>query len=87
MDLSKRQLLTAQQALGYAVMYAKTESETAEFALLKFDIDCMLIRQEAADKPMLADVNPLKDFLLGLRFAEHPEIRKEAQRLLGIYFS
>ena len=38
-------------------------------------------------KPMLADVNPLKDFLLGLRFAEHPEIRKEAQRLLGIYFS
>ena len=35
---------------------------------------------------VLADVNPLKDFLLGLRFAEHPEIRKEAQRLLGIYF-
>lgn len=50
MDLSKRQLLTAQQALGYAVMYAKTESETAEFALLKLDIDGMLIRQEAAEK-------------------------------------
>lgn len=50
MDLSKRQLLTAQQALGYAVMYAKTESETAEFALLKLDIDGALIRKEAAEK-------------------------------------
>lgn len=50
MDLSKRQLLTAQQALGYAVMYAKTEHETAEFALLKLDIDGMLIRQEAAEQ-------------------------------------
>ena len=39
-----------------------------------------------SSNPVLADVNPLKDFLLGLRFAEHPEIRKEAQRLLGIYF-
>ena len=39
-----------------------------------------------SSNPMLADVNPLKGFLLGLRFAEHPEIRKEAQRLLGIYF-
>ena len=39
-----------------------------------------------SSNPMLADVNLLKDFLLGLRFAEHPEIRKEAQRLLGIYF-
>jgi hypothetical protein len=50
MDLSKRQLLTAQQALGYAVMYAKTEHETAEFALLKLDIDGMLIRQDAAEQ-------------------------------------
>lgn len=50
MDLSKRQLLTAQQALGYAVMYAKTERETAEFALLKLDIDGMLIRQDAAEQ-------------------------------------
>jgi hypothetical protein len=50
MDLSKRQLLTAQQALGYAVMYAKTEHETAKFALLKLDIDGMLIRQDAAEQ-------------------------------------
>lgn len=50
MDLSKRQLLTAQQALGYAVMYAKTESETAEFALLKLDIDGALIRRDLEDK-------------------------------------
>lgn len=50
MELSKRKLLTAQQALGYAVMYAKTESETAEFALLKLDIDGALIRIDAAEK-------------------------------------
>ena len=50
MDLSKRQLLTAQQALGYAVMYAKTESETAEFALLKLDIDGAIIRQKEVEK-------------------------------------
>lgn len=48
MELTKRQLLTAQQALGYAVMYAKTESETAEFALLKLDIDGAIIRQQEA---------------------------------------
>ena len=50
MNLSKRQLLTAQQALGYAVMFAQTESETAEFALLKLDINGLLIRQEAEEK-------------------------------------
>ena len=31
-------------------MYAKTEHETAEFALLKLDIDGMLIRQDAAEQ-------------------------------------
>lgn len=50
MNLSKRQLLTAQQALGYAVMYAKTERETAEFALLKLDIDGALICKEVAEQ-------------------------------------
>lgn len=46
MEISKRQLLTMQQAIGYAIMYAKTEQETAQFALLKLDIDGMLILQE-----------------------------------------
>lgn len=50
MKLTKRQLLTAQQAVGYAVVYAKTESETAEFALLKVDIDSALIRLEESEK-------------------------------------
>lgn len=49
-------------------------------------IDSRNAVNKISSNPMLADVNPLKDFLLGLRFAEHPEIRKEAQRLLGIYF-
>lgn len=46
MELTWSQLLTAQQALGYAVMYAKTEHETAEFALLKLDIDGAIIRKK-----------------------------------------
>jgi len=50
MKLTKRQLLTAQQALGYAVMYAKTEHETAEFALLKLDVDGALIRENANEE-------------------------------------
>lgn len=50
MKLTKRQLLTAQQAFGYAIMYAKTESETANFALLKLDIDSALITIEADEQ-------------------------------------
>ena len=46
MELNWSRLLIAQQALGYAVMYAKTEHETAEFALLKLDIDEAIIRQK-----------------------------------------
>ena len=50
MELSKRQLLSLQQALGYAVVYAKTEQETAEFALLKLDIDVAIIRMKASEE-------------------------------------
>lgn len=50
MKLTKRQLATAQQALGYAVMYAKTEEETAEFVLLKLDIDGAIIRQKETER-------------------------------------
>ena len=50
MTLTENQLRVAQQALGYAVMYAKTEQETAEFALLKLDIDGAIIREEEIKK-------------------------------------
>lgn len=33
----------------------------------------------------LFDIREIKQFLLALRFAEDEKIRKEAQRLLGIY--
>jgi len=49
-ELTKQQLLTLQQALGYAVMYAKTESETAEFSMMKLDIDGALIRNAEIEK-------------------------------------
>jgi hypothetical protein len=39
-----------------------------------------------SSNPMLADVKPLKDFLLALRFAEDERIRNEAQKLLRLYF-
>lgn len=45
MKLTLRQLQVLQQALGYAVMYAKTEHETAEFTLIKLDIEESIIRE------------------------------------------
>jgi len=53
MKLNKKQLLIAQQAMGYAIMYAKTEIETAEFALLKLDIDGSLIRMASESQRKL----------------------------------
>ena len=50
MKLTFSQLLVAQQGLGYAVMYAKTEQETAEFALLKLDIDEAIIREKVYEE-------------------------------------
>jgi hypothetical protein len=39
MKLSKHETIQLSQALIYAVMYAKTEEETAEFAVLKIKIE------------------------------------------------
>jgi hypothetical protein len=50
MELTKSQLITLQQALGYAVIYAKTEHETAEFALLKLDVDSAIISLKTLEK-------------------------------------
>ncbi len=57
MEIKGLRLKALQQALGYSVMHAKTESETAEFALLKLDIESAInkenihvLRQEEHDK-------------------------------------
>lgn len=50
MNLSKEKILKIQQAIGYAIIHAKTESETSEFALLKLDIDKILIIIETQEK-------------------------------------
>jgi hypothetical protein len=42
--------------------------------------------KKISSNPLLVDVEPLKDFLLALRFAEDERIRNEAEYLLGIYF-
>ncbi len=39
MELSNHELNQLGQALSYAVMYAKTEAETAEFAMLKVTVE------------------------------------------------
>ena len=45
MNIKGEKLKALGQALGYAVMYAKTESETAEFALLKLEVDNEIIKE------------------------------------------
>ena len=42
LDLFQHELKMLDQALGYAVMYAKTEEETAEFAMLKVKVSTAL---------------------------------------------
>ena len=42
--------------------------------------------KKISSNPLLADVKPLKDFLLALRFVEDERIRNEAQKMLGLYF-
>lgn len=42
--------------------------------------------KKITSNPLLADVKPLKEFLLALRFAEDERIRNEAQKMLGLYF-
>lgn len=49
-DLSKHELQQLGQALSYAVMYAKTESETAEFAMLKVKVEGEITKAEFLDK-------------------------------------
>ncbi len=39
LDFTKEEVGILSQSLGYSMMYAKTEKETAEFALLKMKID------------------------------------------------
>lgn len=50
MKLSKHEMKALGQALSYAVMYGKTEEETAEFAMLKVKIDGEITKQFEFDK-------------------------------------
>jgi hypothetical protein len=50
MELSNHEVKELGQALSYAVLYAKTEAETAEFALLKVKIEGEIIRREESAK-------------------------------------
>lgn len=48
MELSNYEIKQLSQAISYAIMYAKTESETAEFATLKVKVEGEIIRREEA---------------------------------------
>lgn len=51
LELFQHELKMLEQALGYAVMYAKTEEETAEFAMLKLKVDKeILVQNQLAEK-------------------------------------
>lgn len=56
LELFNHELNMLDQALGYAVMYAKTEEETAEFAMLKLKVsNAIEIEKELAIKKALHD--------------------------------
>lgn len=46
MNLSNHEIKELGQALSYAVMYAKTEEETAEFSMLKVKVEGEIVRRE-----------------------------------------
>lgn len=50
MEFKKSKLETIKNALQYAVMYAKTESETAEFALLLVDVETAIVSEVEQEK-------------------------------------
>lgn len=50
MEFKKSKLQTIEQALQIAVMYAKTESYTAEFALLLLDVQLAIVREAEQEK-------------------------------------
>lgn len=49
MKLEKHKLETVKNALQYAVMSAKTESETAEYALLLLDVQTAIVEEKERD--------------------------------------
>lgn len=59
MQFSKSKLKTIRDAVQYAVMYAKTESETAEFALLLPEIETAIV-QEQQKEERLEKLKPLE---------------------------
>lgn len=46
MQIRKHKLRVVREALSYAVMYAKTEAETAEFALMLIDVEVALADED-----------------------------------------
>lgn len=56
LDLFQHELKMLDQALGYAVMYAKTEEEAAEFAMLKLKVNSAIeTEKQLAIKKALHD--------------------------------
>lgn len=50
MELFNHELNMLYQALGYAVMHAHTESETAEFAMLQLKVHGEILKKEESAK-------------------------------------
>ena len=50
METKKQKLELVKNALQYAVLNARTESETAEFALLLLDVQSAIVREAEQEK-------------------------------------
>lgn len=56
MELTKREMQIAKEALGYGVMFSNNEAETAEFAMLKIKIESEILKQEQNNIPEFCPV-------------------------------
>lgn len=49
MNIEKSRLVTVKNALQYAALYAKTESEAAEFALMCVDVEGAIAKEKETE--------------------------------------
>lgn len=52
MELKKHRLKIVRDALSYAVMFARTEGETAEFALTLMDVETAIMEEQEEEQKL-----------------------------------
>lgn len=49
MKIEKSRLVTVKNALQYAALYAKTQSETAEFAIMCVEVESAILKEKETE--------------------------------------